>query len=135
MDYKMDYKHASADADRQQIDWTPADIAAASAEGWDIFDCDGHETHPWQLQCFDSLEDSGWPPGKPYPFANDLDAWLHVARKAAEGSALHIRAMAVLQTHSPVEHDSIMRATSSAPADAGETHRNQNHDYPASLHR
>lgn len=90
------------------IDWTPSDQAAAAAEGWDIFDCDGSDNGPWQLQCFDNPAEAGWPQGKAYPFGCDPDAWRHVLTRAAAGSPLHQRALQFLEQHSPAEHQRIL---------------------------
>ena len=89
--------------------WTNTDSAAACADGWNIFECFGSDNGPWQIQRLD--EPSDWPEfhGRPYPFAEDADAWCHVWQKAEEGSALHQRALAFLGEHNPSEFDAIRR--------------------------
>lgn len=87
-------------------DWTVSDSTAAEAEGWDIFDSAGSNGGPWQLQRFDTPDEwSGAP--KPYPFETDADVWEHVAGRAAQGSALHARALVFLRAHNPLEYDAI----------------------------
>jgi hypothetical protein len=71
-------------------EWTTADSAAALAEGWDLFYTSGDE--PYELQRYDET------------FPDDPSAWKHVIERAAEGSELHQRALAVLAEHSPLEY-------------------------------
>jgi len=68
------------------------DHAAASHEGWDVFECYGDcDRQPQtQLQRIDAPED-----GEP-PFADDRDAWLYVVTCARAGSALHRAALAAV---------------------------------------
>ena len=98
--------------------WTSDDRSAALSEGWDIFDCQGSASGPWQLQSFDDPEDVETAP-RPYPFQSDLDAWKHVRSRAAQGSPLHERALAFLAEHNLPEYRAIFE-TPSAPAAAGD---------------
>lgn len=67
------------------LDWGPDDSAAATKEGWDIFDCGPR----LEIERIDSPEDGG-----PL-FEGDDEAIEHVRKKAAEGSDLHRRAIAI----------------------------------------
>lgn len=69
--------------------WTRDDSAAACAEGWDIFLLDGDEDRP-ELQY---LQDD------PTPFDNDDQVIAHVEQRAAEGSPLHVKALALERSH------------------------------------
>ena len=68
----------------------------ARAEGWDVFDCGLHpDGSPHvEIQRVDN-PDSGRP-----VFADDADAWQHVVDRARLGSALHLRALEMVD---PVE--------------------------------
>jgi hypothetical protein len=85
------------------IEWTNEDSRAAYDEGWDIFDSEGSQNGPWQIQKFDD-PDSG-----PQVFTEDTDAWVQVRTRASEGSALHIKALAFLRQYNPQEADAIER--------------------------
>ena len=65
------------------------DNAAASREGWALFDCgpDPEGRPQLQLQRVDAPED-----GEP-PFPDDRDAWAFVVLRARTGSALHRAAL------------------------------------------
>jgi hypothetical protein len=94
--------------------WSAEDSTAAIAEGWEIFQVAGREEEteqeivngrpygerPWELQADDEAG----------IFADDAEAWKHVTTKAAEGSALHQRALAFLQAHSPNEYQAVVEA-------------------------
>ena len=62
------------------ISWTRSDSIAATAEGWDVFECIGSDNGPWQLQRDDELE----------VFEDDPAAWVHVWDKAMRESPLHV---------------------------------------------
>jgi len=64
----------------------------AIAEGWDLFDCGLREdgTPHIEIQRLDSVA-----PGKPR-FDADHAAWDHVASRAQAGSALHLRALTMV---------------------------------------
>jgi hypothetical protein len=89
-----------------EVDWTADDAAQAQAEGWDIFDSDGSDNGPWQLQSFDSPEDWDLAPS-PYPFSSDEDVWRHVVSEASTGSRLHVKALAFLHIYNRPELDAI----------------------------
>jgi hypothetical protein len=79
--------------------WSLEDALAADAEGWAIFECPGSDNGPWQVQMFDDQD--GGP--EPYPFGSDDEVHQHVARLAAAGSALHVRALEFLDVENPGE--------------------------------
>jgi hypothetical protein len=80
--------------------WTDADNAAADREGWNIFNTRGSASGNFQIQKDDEA-------GK---FATDPDAWIHVRRKAAEGSELHKKALEIVKLENPTEYQDIMGA-------------------------
>ncbi|MEE3755212.1 hypothetical protein [Mycobacterium intracellulare] len=88
--------------------WLGEDSAAASREGWDLFECSGSEHGDLQLQRFDCPAEVESAPD-PYPFVMDADVWRHVRTRAADGSALHKKALAVLGTRNPEELQRIVR--------------------------
>ncbi|WP_213020327.1 hypothetical protein [Mycolicibacterium sp. TY81] len=61
-----------------------------------------------QLQRFDCPAEVESAPN-PYPFATDTDVWRHVRSRAAGGSALHRKALAILRTMNPEEAQRIAR--------------------------
>ncbi len=90
------------------VEWTPADELAAMPEGWGIFDCDGSENGPWQIQKFDDPDDLAeritatvgrlW--------KEDNEAWMHVW---SVESALHRKAIAFIRAMNPQEWEAIER--------------------------
>ena len=74
----------------------------AEAEGWGIWECDGSESGPYQLQRIDSPDDRDAP-----SFGDDAAAWEFVKAKAAEGSAYHVAALDYLKQHNPLEYAAI----------------------------
>lgn len=100
-------ERTSATAPRANSDdWSPADQAAASAEGWNLFDVGGS----LEIQREDEIED-----GVAGPLASDDVAIALVYEKALRGSELHARALrlslgSVAAVNPP--------AASQAPADA-----------------
>lgn len=68
-------------------EWTREDSAAATREGWDIFD---NSDHGLRIEHIDSPEDGSSP-----AFESDQDAFEHVAARAAAGSRLHFKALAI----------------------------------------
>lgn len=86
----------------QEPTWLAEDHAAASREGWDLFECFGSDDGNLQLQRFDCPAEVHCAPD-PYPFATDVDVWRHVLTRAATGSALHVKALAILRLENPAE--------------------------------
>lgn len=82
--------------------WLAEDSAAAAREGWDLFECSGSDHGDLQLQRFDCPAEVECAPD-PYPFATDEDVWRHVRMRAASGSALHMKALAILGVENPDE--------------------------------
>lgn len=66
----------------ERSEWTAEDSAAASAEGWDLFDAGE--------QPLQRIDETG-------VFIGDAGAWAHVWRRAAEGSGLHVKALQQLE--------------------------------------
>lgn len=67
-------------------------------QGWGIFDCEGSENGPWQLQKLDESE----------LLRNDLEAWRLVVNYANAGSEYHQKALQFLAEHNPLEHTTII---------------------------
>lgn len=81
--------------------WTVAHDAAAALEGWGIFECDGSENGPWQIQKFDASEDH---PGSPQ-LSNDDDAW----RLVLQGDLPHhAAAIEFMKAHNEAEHVALL---------------------------
>ena len=81
-------------------EWTEFDSTMASVEGWDLFpSIGGSKLKPFWLERRSQLG----------VFASDEEAWLHVWKRAQAGAALHQRALAFLQKHSPAEYAEIRR--------------------------
>lgn len=80
-------------------DWDGFSSLSASVEGWDLFPGFGNPRKPYQMERRAKLD----------VFASDEAAWRHVWEKAEAGSALHVRALAFLKKHSPIEHADIRR--------------------------
>ncbi|MFN3623980.1 MAG: hypothetical protein ACK4TP_07950 [Hyphomicrobium sp.] len=86
------------------------DNTQAFDEGWGIFDCDGSENGPWQIQRIDNPEDMEPPPPYAEPvFLLDDHAWDFVRREAAKGSAYHKAALDFICEHNPQEYNLIMQ--------------------------
>jgi hypothetical protein len=89
-----------------ETEWTKNDQSAAQREGWDIFDSAGSECGPWQICRLD--EPMLWELAPdPYPFEEDTDVWVHVWRRADEGSALHLKALDFIKKNNPMEYAAI----------------------------
>lgn len=82
--------------------WGPEMIAAASAEGWDLFDCFGSENGPLQVQAFDCPEEGE-------PDITDTQAWRLVWDGARAGSTLHRTALQLLYAENRIEYDALVR--------------------------
>lgn len=74
---------------RADLEWTPEDSRAASAEGWDLFICLGSAYGSPQIQRIDCPEEGGGP-----VWNDDTDVWYHVWPR---GTALHIKALAIMR--------------------------------------
>lgn len=73
----------------------------AEREGWGIFDCDGSDNGPWQIQKIDASD----------LLENDMHAWQLVAREARAGSAYHRSAIEFIREHNPTEYESFCKFT------------------------
>lgn len=72
------------------------DYEPAGDEHWGVFDCDGSDNGPVQIQRIDEDEEvSGW--------TDDIEAWQHVVARAMAGSDLHQRALSYVGEHNPIE--------------------------------
>lgn len=85
--------------------WTNADSDAAEAEGWNLWECEPSVHGPFQL-----LHDE-----EASVFQYHQQAWLHVAKRAAQGSPLHLKALAFLREHNPAEAVEIRRQAALQP--------------------
>lgn len=88
------------------------DNGPAGEEGWGIFDCEGSENGPYQLQRFDEEA----------IFEDDAQAWKFVADKAKAGSEYHVSAFAYLKANNPIEYDSITKFLGYQPPVKGTYH-------------
>lgn len=79
--------------------WTRADAAAASAEGWDLFDSSGSANGPWQVQSFDDQDDG---------ITDDVAMRLVRDGAAADPTGMHARVLAILAVANPLEHRAIL---------------------------
>lgn len=79
--------------------WTNADSDAATAEGWDVFNVDATpgSADRTRLERSDEAE----------IFPGDYEAWIHVVTRAAAGSDLHKRALAVVRERNQDEWNAI----------------------------
>lgn len=68
------------------------DNTRAMTEGWAIFSCSGVE-EDWRLERIDEVGE----------FESDINAWLHVAKKALDGDTYHISALKFLEVNEPGE--------------------------------
>lgn len=76
-------------------EWTPEDSLGAKREGWDLFDCG--PDYGMQVQRYDNAEDVTLPDGThPPQLENDWAAHRLVREGIARGSALHIKALAMV---------------------------------------
>lgn len=73
------------------ITWARADSAAATAEGWDVFDVDS--SGRLEIERIDDPRDSEDNALEPR-FSSDTEALIYIESRAAEGSSLHLRALA-----------------------------------------
>jgi len=67
--------------------WSDADSAAATAEGWNIFDSDERGLEIERIDCPDDRDEPA--------FDCDDAAVAHCVRRAAEGSEMHKRALTI----------------------------------------
>jgi len=78
------------------ITWDVGDNLNAEALGWGLFDT-GSDGHPhFEIQGIDDPE-RGYPP----EFESDADALDYVIARAADGSDLHARALAIHRQYNP----------------------------------
>lgn len=79
-------------------EWTAEMAKAAQEEGWDVFDSEGSDNGPWQVQSFDD-------PGELPDLGDDMVAWQLVQ---AQRTPHAIAALAFLAEHNPLEHARIL---------------------------
>lgn len=81
-------------------DWDEFSSLSASVDGWDLFPGYGdNKQRPIILERRFEME----------TFASDESVWRHVWEKAEAGSAVPMKALALLKRHSPIEHAEIRR--------------------------
>ena len=83
--------------------WTEKDSELAITEGWCIFETSG-VSEPYRLERIDTAEENN------PQLDSDATAWKIVRESAANGSDLHIRALAYLKQNSLEEYENIMEA-------------------------
>ena len=66
--------------------------AMAVTEGWDVIDCGTREDGSAHIE----LQRLDWPKHGEPVFQDDAAAWKHVVARAREGSALHQRALRIV---------------------------------------
>lgn len=76
-------------------------LEKAAKEGWSIFDCDGSDNGPWQIQGFDCPSDWIGIAGFEPPCLTDNDAWLIVMKGEEEH---HRIAREFIKQANPVEY-------------------------------
>ena len=85
-------------------DWTEADSLAARREGWNLFDVG--PDYGLQVQRYDNAAEVTLPDGThPPQLANDWEAHRLVRDGSARGSALHVKALALVGAE---ERDTIL---------------------------
>ena len=82
-----------------RIKWTCADDAEAQREGWTIFHTTGSHG-PHRIERLDAAR----------LFPNDHAARVHVIGRAACGSPIHKKALAVIKETDPAEWEALERA-------------------------
>lgn len=87
--------------------WRPEDSAAASAEGWDLFEAERDGEMLYEIERDDDMA----------VFPHDDAAWSHVHGMAAAGGSLHLRALVILAMTYPAEFQRVT-STPAVPADA-----------------
>ena len=91
---------ASGDLAKLTPAWTAADSEAAMTEGWELFDTDGSEGGPWQIQ---RLDEAGL-------LSTDTDAWSLVMHGKAPH---HQAARRFIQANNPKEWHAMLKAEAS----------------------
>lgn len=94
-------------------EWTPADRLAALREGWNLWDCEGSDNGRTQL-CRTDSPDGEDEPGE--PLADDDAAFQLVVAGARAGSALHAKALRLVEKHNPGEAEVIRKTAGAWPA-------------------
>lgn len=79
------------------MDQPDFDNTQAADEGWGVFECDGSDNGPWQIQRDDEAE----------LFEDDDAVWLHVLQRAKAGSDYHQAALGFVKEHNPIEASNI----------------------------
>jgi len=80
-------------------EWTPEMVDFAGEEGWGLFECGGSANGRTQLQRCDEEA----------IFEEDQDAWAFVAHCASQGSAVHQRALDLVEKYNSKEWAAICR--------------------------
>lgn len=93
-------------------EWTIADNLAALREGWNLWDCDGSDDGRTQLCRTDSPDGEDEPDE---PLADDDTACRLVLTRANAGSALHLKALQLVEKHNPVEAAAIRQLAGDWP--------------------
>lgn len=81
--------------------WTEAHSDAAVKEGWNIWECFGSSSGPWQIQRLDDAADY---PGS-VQLESDDDAWRLVI---SGGQAHHRAALDFIKAHNDIEYEKLM---------------------------
>lgn len=91
----------SSDTENMNPAWSAKNSVAAQGEGWTIFQSQGSEGGPWQIQ---KLDDASDVPGAPQ-LEEDKDAW----RLVLQGrGAHHAAALTFIKAHNEAEYENIM---------------------------
>lgn len=81
--------------------WKEEHAHAALLEGWNIFECNGSQYGPWQIQRLDHADET---PGAAQ-LESDVDAWDLVLTGAG---AHHAAALKFLRAHNPIDYEALM---------------------------
>jgi len=83
-----------------KLNWTENDARISLAEGWGLFDHNGSaagDVGTLRIERFDDAK----------IFVDDAAAWVHVVKRAHEGSPLHYKALSVIAEDNTTERDAI----------------------------
>lgn len=91
----------------RMTEWSDEDSKLANMEGWDIFNCEGSDNGPYQLDKIYDPEGWGAETGIPVfrTWEDDTDVWVFVRDTP---TALHTRALLFLEQANPQEHKAIL---------------------------
>ena len=89
------------------VEWTSEDSSQANLEGWDIFECRGSDSGPWQIQKIDDA----------YIFDSDIDVWKFICKRDTVFglTELHRKALSFIKQKNKEEYKLIMNEINKIP--------------------